>query len=80
MAERHQANELFDAGRLRYWRHRRALTQTELAERAGLSQVAVAGWETGKRRPTGPSVHKLAAALEVDVEALMDLGTDVRAA
>lgn len=81
MTEHVMSNAFFDRDRLRYWRHRRALSQAALAELAGVSVVAVTGWETGKRRPTQATLHKLAGALAVDIEALMDLGEiDVRAA
>jgi transcriptional regulator with XRE-family HTH domain len=51
--------------RLREWREARALTQVELAERAGISSRSVAGYEagTGARLST---VRNLAAALGVE--------------
>jgi transcriptional regulator with XRE-family HTH domain len=52
--------------RLREWRERRALTQVELAEKAGVSERSVAGYEAGSgARP--PTVRKLAEALDVEV-------------
>jgi transcriptional regulator with XRE-family HTH domain len=52
--------------KLREWREARALTQVELAERAGLSSRSVAGYEAGAgARP--PTVRKLAEALGVEV-------------
>ena len=52
--------------RLREWREARALTQVELAERAGVSSRSVAGYEAGTgARP--PTVRKLAEALGVEV-------------
>jgi transcriptional regulator with XRE-family HTH domain len=52
--------------RLREWREARALTQVELAERAGLSSRSVAGYEAGAgARP--PTVRKLAEVLGVEV-------------
>jgi transcriptional regulator with XRE-family HTH domain len=52
--------------RLREWREARALTQVELAERAGLSSRSVAGYEAGAgARP--PTVRRLAEALGVEV-------------
>ena len=56
--------------RLRDWRETRALTQVELAERAGVSPRSVAGYEAGGgARP--PTVRKLAKALGVEVTDLM---------
>lgn len=52
--------------RLREWRERRALTQVELAERAGVSERSVAGYEAGSgARP--PTVRRLAEALGIEV-------------
>jgi transcriptional regulator with XRE-family HTH domain len=52
--------------KLREWRESRALTQVELAERAGMSSRSVAGYEAGGgARP--PTVRKLAEALGVEV-------------
>ncbi|MGI5239626.1 ATP-binding protein [Dactylosporangium sp. CA-139066] len=53
--------------RLRRLRERRALTQEELAERAGLSVNAIGSLERGlRRRPYQHTVRALAAALGVD--------------
>jgi transcriptional regulator with XRE-family HTH domain len=52
--------------RLREWREARALTQVELAEKAGVSSRSVAGYEAGTgARP--PTVRRLAEALDVEV-------------
>jgi transcriptional regulator with XRE-family HTH domain len=52
--------------RLREWRERRALTQVELAESAGVSERSVAGYEAGSgARP--PTVRRLAQALSIEV-------------
>lgn len=58
--------------RLREWREARALTQVELAERAGVSSRSIAGYEAGAgARP--PTVRKLADALGVEVGDLFPL-------
>jgi transcriptional regulator with XRE-family HTH domain len=55
---------------LREWRERRALTQEELAEQAGVSARSVAGYEAGAGARPG-TVRKLAAALDISVEDLL---------
>jgi transcriptional regulator with XRE-family HTH domain len=55
---------------LRQWRLRRELTQTELAQMAGVNQSYLTRIETG-RRGCNPSVaQKLAEILDVDVQEL----------
>ena len=56
---------------VRVWREHRGLTQAQLAERAGVTQGAVAQIESGKRRGSVDLLRKLAAALEVDVDDLI---------
>lgn len=55
--------------KLREWREARALTQVELADRAGVSARSVAGYEAGASARL-PTVRKLAAGLDVPVEEL----------
>ena len=52
--------------RLRRTRQRKAWTQAELAERAGLKPLTVHRIENGKTHPRLPTVRKLADALGVD--------------
>ena len=40
-------------------RTRLRLTQTELAEKVGVSQPTVAMWESGVRKPSGPATKLL---------------------
>jgi len=43
-----------------------ALSQGELAEKLGISQVVLSRWETNKVKPSMKSIKKLAEALEID--------------
>jgi transcriptional regulator with XRE-family HTH domain len=58
--------------RLRFVRQRRALTQQQLADKAGVNRVTIARLETGSDDPLPTTVRKLAAALRVDPEDLME--------
>ncbi len=56
--------------RLRDLRIEQALTQAELAEKAGVTRNTVARLERNENEPYMPTVRKLAAALEVHPRAL----------
>ena len=56
--------------RLRAWRAYRALTQQELADRAGVSRRTVVALEAGSQRPHPATVRALAAALKTTHERL----------
>lgn len=60
--------------RLRAARKEMGLTQTELAERLGISFVGVSQWESGKRNPKKETLVRLAAILDVPVSYF--LGTE----
>ncbi len=62
------------AARLRVVRETKALTQRELAERAGVAHGTVARIETG-HDANPPTIRKLAAALGVEPSELMDVPT-----
>ena len=57
--------------RLRAWRERRALTQRELAAKAGLTVSTVNRLENGLQEARISSLRKLAEALAVDPGALI---------
>ena len=48
------------------------LTQTELAERLGISAAAVHQWESGKGMPNPKRLKDIAFALHTTVESLID--------
>lgn len=58
--------------RVRAWREYRGLTQAALAERARLTQGAIADIERGRRNPGVKSLRRIADALQVPVAQLMD--------
>lgn len=58
--------------RLREWRERRALTQNQLAEKAGVSRATVVRLEKGYSA-VPPTLRKLADALGVDPAELIEI-------
>jgi len=64
----------FFGKRLRSLRRAKDMTQEQVAERAGLSLQSVGEIERGRGNPTLVNVERLAAALDVELTALFDLG------
>ncbi|MEQ0561332.1 helix-turn-helix transcriptional regulator [Amycolatopsis sp. NEAU-NG30] len=68
-----RAHHAYEAARLafelgaevRTLREKRGWTQTELAERAGMTQSAMARFEAGGTIPTLPVLERIAAALQM---------------
>jgi transcriptional regulator with XRE-family HTH domain len=58
--------------RLRELRENAGLTQTQLAERAGLHKHAIVKLERGERKPAWPTLLALASALGVNVGAFAE--------
>ena len=56
---------------VRVWRRHREMSQSQLADSAGISQAYLAQIETGKREGTLSLYRSLADALEVDLEDLL---------
>ena len=56
---------------LKALREQRALTQTQLAERVGVTRVTIARLEVGMRQPGIDLLEALALALKVKVTALL---------
>lgn len=51
---------------VRIWRMRRAMTQTELAEKAGVGINTIVRIERNQTEPRPTTIRKLAGALEID--------------
>lgn len=57
---------------IRQIRIEKGLKQSDLAAKAGVSRVAIGNYERGDRQPPFDIAAKIAAALEVSVDALLD--------
>lgn len=57
---------------LRVWRRYRDLTQQQVADRAGISKSYLSQLESGKRRGTPDVLARLAGALDVALDDLID--------
>jgi DNA-binding XRE family transcriptional regulator len=67
-----QATQILDGEHpLKVFREWRGLSQSQLAERAGLRQPTIALLEGGKRKGTVQQMRKLAAALNLQLETLV---------
>ena len=53
------------------WRMRRAMTQTELAEKAGIGVNTIVRIERNQAEPRPPTIRKLAQALKIDPKELI---------
>lgn len=62
----------FDRERLQTLRERQVLTQAELAQKAGISELSVHKIETGQQQPRPATIRKLARALKVKAGDLME--------
>lgn len=56
--------------RIKTYREKRGLTQSQLADRLGICQSAVAKWETGGFTPSTANLLALAEALGCSIDAL----------
>ncbi|WP_079709819.1 helix-turn-helix domain-containing protein [Paraliobacillus ryukyuensis] len=54
------------AKKIKYLRHTKALTQSQLAMKAGVTRTTITNYETGYARPTPEQLDKLAEIFDVD--------------
>lgn len=57
--------------RLKNLRKQAHLTQTDVAEKLGISQQAYASWERGVKKPTQENLVKIAQILDVSIDYLV---------
>ena len=62
--------------RIKELRLEKGLTQTQLAEKAGINQSMIARWERGAREPIASAVVTLADALECTCDYLLGRTND----
>ena len=63
---------MVDGDLVRWWRKKRLLTLRALSERSGVAYATIHAIETGKQEPRPTTVLRLAEALEVAPDALME--------
>jgi transcriptional regulator with XRE-family HTH domain len=66
--------------RIRKIREERGLSQSELAEKAGLQTSAISHFETGRRAPSFDNLKRLADALSTPIDALLERKVEATAA
>ena len=62
--------------KLREARERRFMTQQQLADKAGTSKANISRLESGEQRARMSTIVRLAAALGIDPEELVEWGTE----
>lgn len=63
--------------RLKNLRKKARLTQTDVAEKLGISQQAYASWERGVKKPTQDNLVKIAQILKVSIDYLVGNSDEV---
>ena len=58
--------------RIKYYRKKNIFSQADIAERIGVSQQAVAKWETGKSMPRADKLPLLAQLLNCTTDELFE--------
>lgn len=61
--------------KLRYYRNAKKLTQKELGEKIGSTEITIRKYELGQRNPTPQQIIKLSKGLEVSPLQLYDMET-----
>lgn len=61
-----------EVNNIRALRTKTIMSQTELSEKIGVSQQAVANWESGKASPRADKLPKLAEVLGCKIEDLFE--------
>ena len=64
--------------RLIYARQRRDLTAVQLARLAGMDQTEISHYERDKRAPGADNIRRIAKALDISADYLLDLSNDTR--
>lgn len=54
-------------------RQKAGLSQSELADKLGVTNKAVSKWENGKSKPTTDTLRRLAVLFEIPLEKLMQM-------
>lgn len=67
-----EANAVREESLIKVWREHLGLTQKELAERAGNKQPSLARLEGGKSTPRTTTLMKLAKAMDLSIEQLIE--------
>lgn len=57
---------------IRRIRKEKGLTQSQLAKKAGISEISVRKYESGKRKPKLETMEKIANALDVPLDEILD--------
>ena len=59
--------------KIKYYRKQKGMTQQELAASVGVANTTITGYEKGNREPNAPMIIKIARALGVTGDDLLDL-------
>ena len=70
-------NDYTFGNRILELRKQHSLSQTQLAEKLGVTNKAISKWETGKAKPTTNTLRKLASLFQIDINDLLKLRDEV---